>query len=68
MALGGTLFGTTIPNGHTSWTEAQAFHMGVSYVLTPNTKVIYNASGVDYDVDWISANDGTTKRSYRSLH
>lgn len=68
LALGGTIFGTPIPSGHTSWTEAQAFHTGVSYVLPPNTPVIYpSGPNGPVDVDWISANDGNTRRSYAAV-
>ena len=67
LAGGGTIFGTPIASGHTSWTEAQAFHTGVSYVLPPNTPVIFNGPNGPVDVDWISANDGNTKRSYAAV-
>ncbi|QEL14493.1 DUF1559 domain-containing protein [Limnoglobus roseus] len=60
VALGGTL-GTT-PSGHTGWTEAQTFHMGMTFVLPPNTKVIYNSAGTDYDVDQLSGNEGSPTR------
>src|SRR5205823_8518056 len=43
LALGGTLGST--PNGHTSWTEAQTFHNGFTFVLPPNTPVIYTTGG-----------------------
>lgn len=42
LALGGTLGST--PSGHTSWTEAQAFHNGVTFVLPPNTPVMYSST------------------------
>ena len=66
LALGGTLGST--PNGHTSWTEAQTFHNGVTFVLTPNTKVIFTSNGTDYDVDQLSGNEGSaTRRSYDAV-
>jgi len=75
LALGGT-FGAT-PSGHTSWTEAQTFHNGFTFVLLPNTKVPYTnpADGAVYDVDQLSGNEGSatritfdavTSRSYHS--
>jgi prepilin-type processing-associated H-X9-DG protein len=51
-----------IPNGHTSWTEAQTFHNGVTFVLPPNTKVIYTSGGVNYDVDVHNGNEGDAAR------
>ena len=73
LALGGTLGSS--PSGHTGWTEAQTFHTGFTFVLPPNTKVIYSSGGVDYDVDQLSSNEGSatritfdavTSRSYHS--
>ena len=73
LALGGTLGST--PSGHTSWTEAQTFHNGFTFVLPPNTKVLYNNGTADFDVDQLSGNEGSatrisydavTSRSYHS--
>jgi prepilin-type N-terminal cleavage/methylation domain-containing protein/prepilin-type processing-associated H-X9-DG protein len=73
LALGGTIGAT--PNGHTSWTEAQTFHNGFTFVLTPNTRVIFTSAGVEYDIDQLSGNEGdaaritfdaVTSRSYHS--
>jgi prepilin-type N-terminal cleavage/methylation domain-containing protein len=73
LALGGTLGST--PSGHTSWTEAQTFHNGFTYVLPPNTPVMYNNNGTMVDVDQLSSNEGNatritfdavTSRSYHS--
>ncbi|MFM8271927.1 MAG: DUF1559 domain-containing protein [Gemmata sp.] len=47
-------------NGHTSWTESQTFHNGVTFVLTPNSKVPYTTGGVDYDVDVIVNKEGAS--------
>ncbi len=60
LALGGTI-GTT-PSGHTGWTEAQTFHNGFTFVLTPNTIVKFTNAGVDYDVDQLSGNEGSATR------
>jgi prepilin-type N-terminal cleavage/methylation domain-containing protein/prepilin-type processing-associated H-X9-DG protein len=61
VALGGTLGST--PSGHTSWTEAQTFHNGVTFVLPPNTPVTYTASdGTTYDVDQLTGNEGSATR------
>src|SRR5438128_1895913 len=55
LALGGTLSTTSVPSGHTSWTEAQTFHTGVTFVLTPNTPTLLNVGGIDYDIDQLSS-------------
>jgi prepilin-type N-terminal cleavage/methylation domain-containing protein len=60
LALGGTLNTTSIPSGHTGWTEAQTFHIGVTFVLTPNTPVIVTVNGVDYDIDELTSRDGSS--------
>jgi prepilin-type N-terminal cleavage/methylation domain-containing protein/prepilin-type processing-associated H-X9-DG protein len=66
LALGGTLGST--PSGHTGWTEAQTFHVGFTFVLPPNTQVIYTNNGTNYDVDQLSGNEGSaTRRSYDAV-
>jgi len=60
LALGGTFNPTSIPSGHTSWTEAQTFHTGVTFVLPPNTPTLLNVSGVDYDIDQLSSREGSS--------
>ena len=75
LALGGTLNTASIPSGHTSWTEAQTFHTGVTFTLTPNTRTLLNVSGSDYDIDQLTSREGSsaTRVSYdvvtsRSYH
>jgi prepilin-type N-terminal cleavage/methylation domain-containing protein/prepilin-type processing-associated H-X9-DG protein len=75
LAMGGTLSTTGPPSGHTSWTEAQTFHTGVTFVLTPNTPVLLNVGGMDYDIDQLTSREGSsaTRISYdvvtsRSYH
>jgi hypothetical protein len=60
IALGGTV-GTT-PSGHTSWTEAQTFHNGFTYVLPPNTRVMVSNGTTMVDVDQLSSNEGSATR------
>jgi prepilin-type N-terminal cleavage/methylation domain-containing protein len=60
IALGGTLNTTNIPSGHTGWTEAQTFHVGVTFVMTPNTAVNLNVGGIDYDIDELTSRDGSS--------
>jgi prepilin-type N-terminal cleavage/methylation domain-containing protein/prepilin-type processing-associated H-X9-DG protein len=75
LALGGTLNTTGLPSGHTGWTEAQTFHIGVTFVLTPNTPTLLNVAGTDYDIDQLTSREGssTTRISFdvvtaRSYH
>lgn len=78
-AVFATITATTVgstPSGHTSWTEAQTFHNGMTFVLTPNTQcLITDSTGKQYDVDVLTGNEGnatritfsaTTSRSYHS--
>lgn len=60
LALGGTLNTANPPSGHTGWTEAQTFHTGVTFVLTPNTRTLVNVAGVDYDVDQLTSREGSS--------
>jgi prepilin-type N-terminal cleavage/methylation domain-containing protein len=76
LALGGTLNTNPPPSGHTGWTEAQTFHIGVTFVLPPNTKVPVTTGGITYDIDELTSRDGSsatrisydavTSRSYHS--
>src|SRR5262249_24320180 len=61
-----------IPSGHTSWTEGQTFHIGVTFVLPPNTPVLLQGT---YDIDQLTSREGSspTRISYdvvtsRSYH
>ena len=45
-------------SGHAEWVDPRAHQTGVTGVFTPNTKVICNIGGVDYDVDWTSMREG----------
>jgi prepilin-type processing-associated H-X9-DG protein len=76
LALGGTLSTTPPPSGHTGWTEAQTFHVGVTFVLPPNTLTLLNVNGTNYDIDQLTSREGSsatrisfdvvTSRSYHS--
>jgi prepilin-type N-terminal cleavage/methylation domain-containing protein/prepilin-type processing-associated H-X9-DG protein len=60
LALGGTLNTTSVPSGHTGWTEAQTFHVGVTFVLTPNTPTLLNVNGTNYDIDQLTSREGSS--------
>jgi prepilin-type processing-associated H-X9-DG protein len=76
LALGGTLNVSVPASGHTSWTEAQTFHVGVTFVFTPNTKMmVVGSDGKEYDIDQLTSREGSsaTRISYdcvnsRSYH
>ncbi len=60
LALGGSFNPNSVPSGHTGWTEAQTFHIGVTFVLTPNTPVLLNAGGTNYDIDQLTSREGSS--------
>jgi prepilin-type N-terminal cleavage/methylation domain-containing protein/prepilin-type processing-associated H-X9-DG protein len=68
LALGGTF---KLGTAHTGWTEGQTFQTGLTFVLPPNTPVLYTnpSDGQVYNVDWTSGNDGasTTVVSYAAM-
>jgi prepilin-type N-terminal cleavage/methylation domain-containing protein/prepilin-type processing-associated H-X9-DG protein len=76
LALGGTLNVTVPASGHTSWTEAQTFHIGATFAFTPNTKmIVVGGDGAEYDIDQLTSREGSsaTRISYdcvnsRSYH
>ena len=67
LGLGGTLLGNW---AHTFWADEHAFESGLTFVLPPNTPVLFVAStgGPAYDVDWdagiINRYQAVTSRSY----
>lgn len=62
--------------GHTEWPDGRVHHSGFTTVLTPNTQVVANVAGVNYDADFNSRQEGSsatvptyaaiTARSYHS--
>jgi prepilin-type N-terminal cleavage/methylation domain-containing protein/prepilin-type processing-associated H-X9-DG protein len=67
LAIGGS---TLKMNEHTGWTEGQGFQTCMTFVLTPNTPVIFtDSAGAQWDIDYVSNRDGSsaTKYSYDSL-
>jgi prepilin-type processing-associated H-X9-DG protein len=45
-------------SGHTEWVDGRAHQTGFTTTFTPNTEVICNVGGVDYDVDWTNMQEG----------
>ena len=44
--------------GHTVWPDGRVHHSGVTTVFTPNTRVLYNHQGKEYDIDYTSQQEG----------
>ncbi len=47
-------------SGHTEWVDGRAHQTGFTGTFPPNTQVLYNDGGVDYDVDFNSSREGRT--------
>ncbi|HVK08135.1 MAG TPA: DUF1559 domain-containing protein [Gemmataceae bacterium] len=45
--------------GHTEWPDGAVHHAGFTTVFPPNTKVIFNLNGVNYDCDYNSRREGS---------
>lgn len=56
-------------SGHTEWANGHSHHSGFTTTMGPNTYVTYNWSGVTFDVDYASRQEGssTTLASYSSI-
>lgn len=59
--------------GHTEWVDGRAHQSGFTALFGPNTKVLCNVGGMEYDVDWTNMQEGAgtavtsaavTSRSY----
>ncbi|MCI0358568.1 MAG: DUF1559 domain-containing protein [Planctomycetaceae bacterium] len=45
-------------SGHTEWVDGRAHQSGFTTTFAPNTKVICNVGGANYDVDWNNQQEG----------
>ncbi len=45
-------------SGHTEWVDGRSHQTGFTTTFAPNTKVLCNVGGVDYDVDWTNQQEG----------
>jgi prepilin-type N-terminal cleavage/methylation domain-containing protein len=66
IAYGGT-FKASNPGaagGHSEWVDCKIFETGFTTVFPPNTHVYYSSGGTNYDVDFVSANEGNTTNQY----
>ncbi len=57
-----TTFGGSLrtDSGHTEWVNARAHQTAFTTVFPPNTQVPHTASGVEYDVDYTSQQEGSS--------
>jgi prepilin-type N-terminal cleavage/methylation domain-containing protein len=56
-------------SGHTEWVDGRSHQTGFTATFTPNTKVICNVGGQNYDVDWTNQQEGksATIRTYAAV-
>jgi hypothetical protein len=47
-------------SGHTEWVDGRSHQTGFTTVFRPNTRVVYTADGVEYDIDFTSSREGRT--------
>ena len=45
-------------SGHTEWVDGRTHQSGFTTTFAPNTKVICNVGGTNYDVDWNNQQEG----------
>ncbi|MGI9515975.1 MAG: DUF1559 domain-containing protein [Pirellulaceae bacterium] len=57
---GQTKLGTSLHKntGHTEWCDGRVHHSGFTTVFTPNTEVLYEFEGNQYDIDFNSVQEG----------
>lgn len=55
--------------GHTEWCDGRVHHSGFTTTFTPNTIVPYVVSGITYDIDYNSVQEGrsATQRTYAAI-
>ena len=46
--------------GHTEWPDGRVHHTGFTTALAPNTKVVANVGGINYDADFNSRQEGSS--------
>jgi prepilin-type N-terminal cleavage/methylation domain-containing protein len=62
-------FGAFDPNKwtHVEWVDGKLHETGFTFVFTPNTQVIYNSGGIDYDVDYYTATESAVGDAYSAV-
>lgn len=66
IALGGTFKQGIVSQagGHSEWVDGKVHEIGFTTVFTPNTRVLYNAGGSAYDVDFISSSESNAVNAF----
>ncbi|MEM1070113.1 MAG: DUF1559 domain-containing protein [Planctomycetota bacterium] len=44
--------------GHTVWPDGRVHHSGVTTTFTPNSKILYQRDGIEWDIDFNSQQEG----------
>ena len=52
---------------HVEWVDGKVHETGFTTVFTPNTKVLYNSGGKDYDVDLVLATESNIGDTYAAV-
>ena len=52
---------------HVEWVDGKVHETGFTTVFTPNTKVIYNNGGTEYDVDLVLATESSPGDTYAAV-
>lgn len=55
--------------GHTVWPDGRVHHTGITTTFTPNTRVVYQHAGREYDIDFTSRQEGksSTQTTYAAV-
>ena len=66
VAMGGDFKSSS---GHTEWVDGRAHQASFTATFTPNTKVLFNDSGQELDVDWTNQQEGRSMeaRTYAAV-
>ena len=52
---------------HVEWVDGKVHETGFTTVFTPNTKVVYNSGGAEYDVDLVLATEPNVGDTYAAV-
>ena len=52
---------------HVEWVDGKVHETGFNTVFTPNTKIIYNSGGVNFDVDVVLATESNAGDTYAAV-
>ncbi len=52
---------------HVEWVDGKTYHTGFTTTFPPNHKLLYNDSGVDYDVDVVLAKESSIGDTYNAI-